>query len=93
MAPGLRGWIEQSLFAALAFALLPLLNALTTERHLGRSPPRGDWVMAGFDLAMLVLGIVFGVIAWRRMRKARVAQGETEPARSFAATRHAESTE
>lgn len=47
---------EQSWLAALSFALLPLVNALTTFSHLGHSLPQGDWVMAGFDLSMLALG-------------------------------------
>ncbi len=39
-------------------ALLPVLNALTTTRHLGHSMPQGDWIMAGFDLAALGCGAV-----------------------------------
>lgn len=56
-----RAWVEQFLIAAAAFALLPFLNVLTTDRHLINSLLTHDWVFAGFDLAMLVLGLVF---AW-----------------------------
>lgn len=61
-------WTEQLRLAAAAFALLPLLNALTTDRHLAQSLPVGDWVFAGFDLVMLGLGLLFAAAA----RQARV---------------------
>lgn len=73
LRPAARAWIEQWRIAAAAFALLPLLNALTTGRHLGVSLPQGDWAMAGFDLAMPVFGLVFACIAWRLERAARAA--------------------
>jgi uncharacterized iron-regulated membrane protein len=73
LRPAARVWAEQSWLAAAAFGLLPLVNALTTERHLAASLPAGDWVLAGFDLAMLVLGLVFAAVAWRIERRARPA--------------------
>lgn len=58
--------------------LLPLVNARTTDRHLAASLPAGDWVFAGFDLAMLALGLAFAVLA---RHLARVAQsGRRTPA-------------
>ena len=67
----LRAWLESLWLAAAAFALLPLLNALTTDRHLGVTLPAGDWVLAGFDLTMLALGACFAVAARRVRRKQR----------------------
>lgn len=61
--PRHRLWAEQLWTAAAAFALLPLVNAATTERHLGQSLPAGDWVMAGFDLTVLALGLAAGLAA------------------------------
>lgn len=75
LRPIRRAWIEQLLLAAAAFALLPLVNAFTTEHHLGVSLSRGDWVMAGFDLAMLITGAVWAAIAWRLMRKWSLRSG------------------
>lgn len=63
LRPTHRAWQEQAWLAAGAFALLPLLNALTTDRHLGNSLFAGDWVMAGFDLAVLALGLGFAALA------------------------------
>lgn len=67
--PPQRGWLEQCRLAALAFALLPLLNAWTTPRGLHQSLPAGDWVMAGFDLSMLALGAGFAWLAAHLKRR------------------------
>ena len=60
LRPVRRAWTEQFALAAALFALLPLLNAATTEIHLGRTLPSGDWVRAGFDLTMFALAALFG---------------------------------
>lgn len=57
--PAAKSWREQCWLAALAFALLPVLNACTTTRHLGVSLRQGDWAHAGFDLTVLALGLAF----------------------------------
>ena len=80
LRPVARAWSEQATVAALAFGLLPVLNALTTHRHLGASLPQGDWVMAGFDLAMLALGAVFAGLARHLARKARNAARQSASA-------------
>lgn len=68
-----RAWLELCTTAALAFGLLPLINALTTNRHLGHSLSAGDWVFAGFDLIMLTLGTVFGCTTWYILQKQKAA--------------------
>jgi uncharacterized iron-regulated membrane protein len=55
--------IEMLWFGAAAYGLLPVLNALTTDRHLGNSLVQGDWIMAGFDLTVIVCGIIFAGFA------------------------------
>lgn len=68
--PASRGWAEQLWLAACAFGLLPVLNALTTDRHLGVTLPAGVWELAGFDLTVLAMGIGFAVAAWTVARRA-----------------------
>ncbi|MFN3579143.1 MAG: PepSY-associated TM helix domain-containing protein [Pseudomonas sp.] len=63
LRPASRAWIEQLSLAAMAFALLPLLSALTTERHLGHSLLAGDWVFVGFELTMLAVGLAAALSA------------------------------
>ncbi|WP_369624474.1 PepSY-associated TM helix domain-containing protein [Marinobacterium sp. BA1] len=58
-----KAWVELLWLAAAAFALLPLINALTTDKHLLNTVAAGDWVLAGFDLTMLALGLAFGYMA------------------------------
>ncbi|HYP82790.1 PepSY-associated TM helix domain-containing protein [Variovorax sp.] len=68
LRPALCAWKEQAIFAAVAFGLLPVLNAATTSRHLLQSVPDADWVMAGFDLASLAIGAAFAGLAWKVKR-------------------------
>jgi len=60
--PG-RAWIELLSLGAGAYGLLPLLNLLTTDRHLGISLPTGDWALAGFDLLALATGVCLAATA------------------------------
>ncbi|WP_347329887.1 PepSY-associated TM helix domain-containing protein [Marinimicrobium locisalis] len=71
--PRQKAWAEQLTVAALAFSALPILNALTTDRHLAHSLATDDWVFVGFDLTVLAIGVALGAAAWR----AHVALGET----------------
>lgn len=69
LRPERRAWVEVLTLGALAFGLIPLLNALTTDRHLGITLPAQDWGLAGFDLTMFGLAAIFGATAWRLGRK------------------------
>ena len=69
LRPTERAWIEQLCIAGLTFGLLPALNALTTDRHLANSLATNDWVFAGFDLTMIVLGLTLIWVAWRVRQK------------------------
>lgn len=70
---GRAAWVEQLVLAALLFAGLPLLNAMTTPYHLGASLVQGDWVMAGFDLTCLVSGLFLAWAAWKMQRAGKAA--------------------
>ncbi len=65
---GRQAWVDQFLAGALMFALLPALNLLTTRRHLGITIANDDWVRAGFDLGLLVIGAILAAIAWKIAR-------------------------
>ncbi|MCJ2188820.1 PepSY-associated TM helix domain-containing protein [Novosphingobium beihaiensis] len=64
-----RAWIELLWATSAAFALIPVVNALTTDRHLGVTLAHGDWVLAGFDLTMLGLGAAFALTAVKVARR------------------------
>lgn len=83
MRPAKRAWIELLWLAAALLALLPVLNALTTDRPFWRSVAQGDWVFAGFDLMMLAFALLHAALALRVMRhRPRVKAARKEaPAR------------
>lgn len=76
--PAHRGWAEQLWIAAGAFGLLPLLNALTTDKHLGATLPAGVWELAGFDLTVLMFGCAFALTALRIGRRRPAGQGTSK---------------
>ena len=61
--PVRRAWLDTLGLAAIAYAALPVLNALTTDQHLGNSIPAGAWAVAGFDLTAFAAGLGFGLAA------------------------------
>ena len=72
-----RAWIELLWASCAAYALLPLINALTTDRHLGVTLAQRDWQLAGFDLTVLGLGAIFAIMARKVTR--RVGKAATQP--------------
>jgi hypothetical protein len=55
------------LVGALLALGLPLLNPLTAPAgSLPATLARGDWGLAGIDLALLGVGVICGLLAWRR---------------------------
>ncbi len=61
-------WAWQLYLGAALFALVPVVNALTTHAHLGVTIRSGDWVLAGFDLVMIAFAAMLVMCAWRMQR-------------------------
>ncbi|MEM8814277.1 MAG: PepSY-associated TM helix domain-containing protein [Pseudomonadota bacterium] len=72
--PRLEAWRELTWAAALACGSLPIVNALTTDKHLLNSVAAGDRVMAAFDLTALAFGFLFAVLASRLSDQQETAQ-------------------
>lgn len=85
LRPERRAWVEVLSLAGAAFGLIPLLNALTTDKHLGITLPAGDWGLAGFDLTMWGLSVMFAVMALKLWRKWQPTEQPTPSAREFPA--------
>ncbi|CAB5683951.1 Uncharacterized iron-regulated membrane protein [Delftia tsuruhatensis] len=66
--PARRAWVELLWTGAAALALLPVLNAVTTDRGLVASLREGDWVFAGMDLMLLALAALHAHLALRTQR-------------------------
>lgn len=72
LRPAKRAWVELLIMAAVLLALLPVLNAVATDRHLWNSVKSGDWTFAVLDLSLLVFAWLHAHFAWRTWRhKAR----------------------
>jgi uncharacterized iron-regulated membrane protein len=68
LRPARTAWIEQLWTAAVLLALLPVLNAVTTDRPLWHSVAEADWVFAGMDSMCLSLAALHAVLALRTAR-------------------------
>ncbi|MEE4450835.1 PepSY-associated TM helix domain-containing protein [Novosphingobium resinovorum] len=75
--PAKRAWVEALAASAVLFALVPIVNAVTTSRGLGPSLLRGDWVFATFDLTLAALAASLAWTAWKVLRH----QPKAPPAR------------
>jgi prepilin signal peptidase PulO-like enzyme (type II secretory pathway) len=63
--PTRRMWRWQLCAGGFLFMALPVLNALTTDTHLGVTLFNGPLAFAGFDLIALFLGGCFSYASWK----------------------------
>lgn len=63
--PVKMAWVETLAACAALYALVPVVNVLTTQRGLISSLIAGDWIFAGFDLAMFAMAAACGFTAWK----------------------------
>lgn len=63
LRPRANAWREQWSLCALLCCALPLLNYVTTGRHLGSYALQGDWQGAGVELVALCLGALMCRVA------------------------------
>lgn len=84
--PARRMWQAQLWTGAVLFAGVPLLNAATTDSHLGVSMAQGLWTVAGFDLVCLALGLALGASAWWVGRRKPAGKARAAAAVPSAAT-------
>jgi len=82
--PAAKAWREQLQLAALVYMTLPLINILTTDKHIINSVLQQDWALFTFDLTLLVIGVCFAFSAYKykaltlnkKVTKRRVKQRE-----------------
>ena len=88
LRPAKRAWIELFWLAAALLALLPPLNAITTDRPLWKSIAHGDWVFAGFECTVLVFALLHAglAIGIARHKPRRGAQRLRQPSLRKATT-------
>lgn len=59
-----RAWIEEMILASILFLGLPIVNALTTDRHLAVTLRHEDWALASVDLLFVAMGLIWAGAAW-----------------------------
>lgn len=57
-------WELQLKMASVAYLLIPVLNFISSDNHLLNSLPNGDWVLAGFDISMLLFATGFALAGY-----------------------------
>ncbi|MEM1053616.1 MAG: PepSY-associated TM helix domain-containing protein [Pseudomonadota bacterium] len=71
--PPRNGWIEQLSLATIAFATLPILNALTSNIHLGNSlglaGTETDWFAAGVDIGFIAIAVGLALATYHTAKK------------------------
>jgi uncharacterized iron-regulated membrane protein len=84
-----QAWIEQLVVAGLLLASIPALNFATTRAaSLVVTLPTGNWIVAGFDLTVCVIGVALLLTAWKLVHyRGRAPRGarQTVPALAQAA--------
>ena len=75
--PAKRAWIELFWLGAASLALLPVGNALTTDRPLWRSVAQGDWTFAAVELMFWTFAALLTYLAIRTAR--HVPKGKPAP--------------
>lgn len=64
-----RAWFELLALAAVAYLSLPILNVLTTDRHLGVTLLAQDYVLASIDIGFFMFGLLLAWAAYAVWRK------------------------
>ena len=85
LRPAKRAWIEQLWAAAGLLALVPVLDAATTDRPLWRSVADGDWIFIGMDLMCVALAVLHAALAIRVARHQPRARTKSKGYRAAAA--------
>ncbi|WP_084462723.1 PepSY-associated TM helix domain-containing protein [Oceanibaculum pacificum] len=81
-----QAWAEQSWAIAAAALCAPVLNALITGDHLARSLSKGQWAVAGMDLALLALAAIAALTA-RKLQRRPATTSRAMPGRAQGSTR------
>jgi hypothetical protein len=82
LRPVQKGWHELLWVAAAAFGLLPIVNALTTDRHLINSIKENDWVFIGADSIFIATGLLCAFAAYQLQRGDKQTVATTSAAKN-----------
>lgn len=64
MRPPKKVWIEMLSITALAYLLVPVINAMTSQHHIVATFIKGDWTLFTFDFSMLLFSGMMAAAAY-----------------------------
>ena len=70
-----KGWVIQLGFATVLFALVPLLDHVTSATGVDFAVANGDSLRVGFDLMCIILAAVLGYAAYH-VKKAKAVKAK-----------------
>lgn len=76
--PVKKAWVESFYIASFAFGAIPIINSLTTDKHLGITLVQGDFVLAFVDITMLVFAFAFALFTYRLQKKWAINEEKKE---------------
>jgi uncharacterized iron-regulated membrane protein len=84
LRPHKRAWVEQFALGGAVLLGLPVLDALTGHDSLPYNLAHRDWLLAGFDLTCIGLGLGLAWLSWKvnRHQPARRSARVPKPARA-----------
>lgn len=71
-----RVWIEEMMIASVLFLSVPVVNVLTTQRHLVITLAHEDWALASVDLMFLAMGLFWAGAAWCVYQQAEMSSSD-----------------
>ena len=64
------------MIASVLFLSVPIVNALTTQRHLAITLAHEDWALASVDLMFLAMGLFWAGAAWCVYQQAEMSRSD-----------------
>lgn len=72
-----KAWQNMLWLAVAAYALIPVVNILTTKHSMLASLQNNDWLMLGFDLSMLTFAGCFAIAAVVLQKRSGIGSSNT----------------
>ncbi|AOA58468.1 PepSY-associated TM helix domain-containing protein [Acinetobacter larvae] len=86
--PIVRAWLEILCLAAVAYLFLPILNVLTSARHLGVTLAHGDYALASVDIGFFLFGLLLAWATYAVWRKRAVILQKPQPKKRVPAAKN-----
>lgn len=80
LRPLKKFWVEMLLAAAILCFAIPIINTITTDKHMVATIIAQDWTLFSFDLTILAFGLLF-IFAAYRVQQRKLKPKKKKPTR------------